>query len=1001
MSHAAYSRMAAFGAILAATVAFAAQESPQQTGSGSQITDHPDATVVGITDRPDQPFVGGAGPGIERVRPHFRSTYDLIPELYPEWSKPRIKKHDPVPGGPFPSSTGPIQVDESGGPEIAAPNLLRNWNSVGPNGWIPPDPDIAVGPHNVVVVTNDDWAIYNKKGDLLFQVDFNDWLNDSRFLFDPVCFYDNHSQRFVICILQRDDTNFTSNWVVMVSDDNNALGSWWWYYFNARLDGSNNTNNWADYPSIGYDDVGAVYLTANQFAWGGGFQYSKVRRLLKSEIYNAQAAGWYDFWNMNDDAGTKTHTLRAAQSHSYPGMGLLINSNRVSGDYVVVWKITNPTGTPSLAGTKVTVVSYSAPPDGDQPDTTTNIDNIDARLLNAEYYVNHIYTAHSVAYDWGSGNRAVIKYYKIYTPGTPSVVWDERWGASGLDYYYPAVSVNNLNDMAVVFARSGSEYAGIRYSGRRSSDSTMQGSALLKSGAGAYTGGRWGDYFGIGLDPSDAQTFWIYGQYAMSGNTWGTWIGEVNFDKTADASPPTFSNFSPTQTTDTTPNISANVQDVGWSGLDTTSATYRYSTNGGTTYSSWLALNCTGSQGTTGVQTVSANSIPFNQDSLTQNRIQLRIEDMSSNSTTATYTVQIDGTAPTPWGSVSPAQSTTQTPTLSITIRDATSGLNVASGQYWYSRDGGNTYFGPFTATCTGSNGTTATQTVTASNVPFNQDSLTQNAIWFYIEDMFGTASGTGWLNHPVDATAPGSWANFQPAGAVNGGSQTCSVQVRDLTSGLNVGSAQYRFSTNSGGTWSAWTAAACSGSNGTTAVQTITAANVPFDTAGNTNRIQFRIQDMFGNVGTSGAYTVTIDKLSLVLGRVVLNDYVGSLTGIPLTIMLYDGAALVETQVTPLNATGNYSVWFANKGGTLVRVKTPTHLTESVATSLSSLVPNTLNWTMRYNGDGDGDNNITLADLNKVLVNFGGGGADYNGSGVTDLPDLNVVLVNFGKVGS
>ncbi|GMV36635.1 MAG: hypothetical protein AMXMBFR61_11430 [Fimbriimonadales bacterium] len=51
-------------------------------------------------------------------------------------------------------------------------------------------------------------------------------------------------------------------------------------------------------------------------------------------------------------------------------------------------------------------------------------------------------------------------------------------------------------------------------------------------------------------------------------------------------------------------------------------------------------------------------------------------------------------------------------------------------------------------------------------------------------------------------------------------------------------------------------------------------------------------------------------------------------------------------------------------------------------------------------NGDAMADNAVGLADLNAVLLAFGGPSPDLDGDGLVSLPDLNIVLVNFGKVG-
>ena len=126
--------------------------------------------------------------------------------------------------------------------------------------------------------------------------------------------------------------------------------------------------------------------------------------------------------------------------------------------------------------------------------------------------------------------------------------------------------------------------------------------------------------------------------------------------------------------------------------------------------------------------------------------------------------------------------------------------------------------------------------------------------------------SGNDFLDTPqtgTDGLPPGNWANFVPADWVTQQSVTAVIQVEDTGSGLDVASAEYAYSTDGGATWHDWRSAPCSGSNGATTPQTITAENVPFgqDSAKNgLNRIKFRIADMQGNPGASGVYSVAID---------------------------------------------------------------------------------------------------------------------------------------------
>jgi hypothetical protein len=72
---------------------------------------------------------------------------------------------------------------------------------------------------------------------------------------------------------------------------------------------------------------------------------------------------------------------------------------------------------------------------------------------------------------------------------------------------------------------STSEFAGVFTTGRRFIDApgTMGSLTLAHAGTAGYTGGRWGDYFGVQTDP-DGLTFWGVGEYCDSPGLWKTWV---------------------------------------------------------------------------------------------------------------------------------------------------------------------------------------------------------------------------------------------------------------------------------------------------------------------------------------------------------------------------------------------------------------------------------------------------------------------------------------------
>jgi len=112
-----------------------------------------------------------------------------------------------------------------------------------------------------------------------------------------------------------------------------------------------------------------------------------------------------------------------------------------------------------------------------------------------------------------------------------------------------------------------------------------------------------------------------------------------------------------------------------------------------------------------------------------------------------------------------------------------------------------------------------------------------------------------------VDNVAPHHWRDFSPTDWVADQPPDCTIEVKDKTAGLDVSTACYKYSTDGGSSWSGWRSASCTGSDGTTSYQTITAGSVPFNQdSGTQNMIKFRIDDAATNTGKSDEYVVRAD---------------------------------------------------------------------------------------------------------------------------------------------
>jgi hypothetical protein len=165
---------------------------------------------------------------------------------------------------------------------------------------------------------------------------------------------------------------------------------------------------------------------------------------------------------------------------------------------------------------------------------TTRIDTGDDRILSARRYAGDIWAVLSTSRPDGYAGLTV---FKILTGGT--IAWEfAGWGAEGCYYYYPAIAVDDWENIGLVFSRSCDDgYVGIRHTGMKIGESALEPSKLIKLGEAPYvnldSGGvnRWGGYSGIERDPFDLFTFWMFDAYATArvgtGNNsgrWATWM---------------------------------------------------------------------------------------------------------------------------------------------------------------------------------------------------------------------------------------------------------------------------------------------------------------------------------------------------------------------------------------------------------------------------------------------------------------------------------------------
>ena len=434
------------------------------------------------------------------------------------------------------------------GPQSLAPGLLSRFEAIPATGWIPPDCVSAAGPNHVLVAVNSEFRIYTKTGAMLRRHGYNTFFSTvlpnstTVKVFDPRLAWDHYSNRYVMIVAATQSSPQRSWCGVAVSKTTDPMGGWWVYALDASRDGNTPTNNWMDYPMLGFDGQ-AVYIGMNQFA-GNTFQYGKLRILNKTELYAGAPVRWYDFWNLRNNDNSLAFTVQPC-SHfraAGPGPAYLINTFWGSNNKLTMWTLTNPLalwsgGAPVLSRVAVPCRAYDLPPQAKQRGSATPIATNDDRMLNAVYqHVGNnrrIWGCHNTKISWGGDTeaRSALQWYEVDVP-TARVVQQNAYGQSGAYYFFPVIQTDLRSNAYIIFSRcSPNEFANMRITGRTAAMplNDLEGSVLVKEGESAHNSGRFGDYFGIGRDGADANRIYGVGEYAESGGQWGTYVVSAKY----------------------------------------------------------------------------------------------------------------------------------------------------------------------------------------------------------------------------------------------------------------------------------------------------------------------------------------------------------------------------------------------------------------------------------------------------------------------------------------
>ncbi len=491
----------------------------------------------------------------------------------PEWQPgdpikeiPRRHTH-PIPEGfqPAPPIQGAedgllrAQESEAPGTDRAFTTPILNMDGQGFTSVNPADPSADVGPNHFITLINSaagtSVTIYNKAGAILsgpftLASTLGGTGNCASGLGDPVVLHDHLADRWLLSEFSA-TANTLCVYISQTADP--VAGGWYRYAFN--------TPDFPDYPKYAvWPD--AYYVSTNENS-PAVYALDRTKMLAglaaTSQRFTAPPIAGFGFQALTPPdldgpappAGAPAPFMRHRddEAHNPPG---------TANDYLEVWDFhvdwVTPANSTFTGPTNIAVTDFSSDLCGfftfsciPMPGTGTRLDPLREVIMFRLAYRN--FGTHralignlvtNLTPPPPTGNlRAGVRWFELHKRGSgPWTLFQEGTYSPDTNHRWMGGSAMDQDrNFAVAYSISSSSVnPGLRYAGRLWNDTLgtlPQGEATIVNGATANGSNRWGDYFQMGVDPSDNCTFWFYGAYSPT-SQWRTRFATFKFDSCPD-----------------------------------------------------------------------------------------------------------------------------------------------------------------------------------------------------------------------------------------------------------------------------------------------------------------------------------------------------------------------------------------------------------------------------------------------------------------------------------
>jgi len=443
----------------------------------------------------------------------------------------------------------------------------------------PPDMGLAASSRFVVQMVNLAGTIWKNNGVVVKTFALSDfWFLPNRGgplgigMSDPIVLYDAAADRFYASIIDTFDVNRV-NFAVTVTND--PTGAWFIYRVIANCNATTPYSNCSpasaftlpDQPYIGYSSD-KFLIASNDFLFDPTFSASSYIGaqywiLNKAEMLSGCTAPTPCPQGRNIDAVTNNphntnFSIRPAQHLSptpvlsgdtTPTAYFVENCTPVAPPGIVSNTCpTSPTtsgginvrtvhGTPPsptmVVVTTVPIAQTHFPQRADQPGNPGSLNAVNqARITSVVWRNNLLWTAlEDGPSSTGCQQTSCARLDQISTT-TFTALQDFDLTLPGTAVFYPAVTTDSSNNLAVLYGSSSStQFPDLEVVGQLTTmgSNTVSQAVVLVTSTAADLSTRYGDYFWAATDPATPNAFWVSGEFRQVSmfQAWSTQVAEV------------------------------------------------------------------------------------------------------------------------------------------------------------------------------------------------------------------------------------------------------------------------------------------------------------------------------------------------------------------------------------------------------------------------------------------------------------------------------------------